>query len=163
MHILMALFIWLFAGAAEEEHLYKQYIADGPSMAPTIEPDDRMLVDLEYYYDNPFERGDIIVFIAPNQNFYVKRVIGLPGETVRMSNNQLYINDELQEEPYIEDAVNQAGARGEKYNMDFDAVTVPENSVFVLGDNRRNSYDSIMMGPISYESVIGKVIEIKHE
>lgn len=160
--IYVILFLFSIGGSTEVNH-YTYYIAEGPSMTPSILPNNKLIVDTEFYKDHPYERGDIIVFMAPNDNIYVKRVVGLPGETITMKDNELYINQQAQSEPYIEATVNIANERGEKYNMDFDLVSIPDNTVFVLGDNRRNSYDSMIMGSLHIEKVIGKVIEIQHD
>jgi signal peptidase I len=132
-------------------------------MTPSISLNDKLLVDTQYYKNHSFEHGEIVVFIAPNENMYVKRVIALPGETVKIQDEKLYINDMIKDEPYIKDAIDEAKNNGEGYNLDLQAVAVPENAIFVLGDNRRNSYDSRIMGPVDYDKVIGKVIQIKHK
>jgi len=106
------------------------------SMLPTIQQWDRVLVNkLVYNFKEP-ERGDIIVFEAPvnmgeNQDF-IKRVIGLPGETVEIKKGKVYINGKPLEEDYILEAP----------NYDFGPVKVPPDCLFVLGDNRNASYDS---------------------
>lgn len=106
------------------------------SMLPTIHEGDRVLVNKIVYHFREPKRGEIIVFEAPvnageNQDF-IKRVIGLPGETVEIKNGKVYVN----ERPLPEDYIAEAPA------YDFGPVTVPEDALFVMGDNRNSSYDS---------------------
>lgn len=163
MNLLLSFILLLFSlGGSDDGHQYKHLIAEGPSMTPTISANDHLLIDTGYYTDHPFIRGDLIVFVAPNENLYVKRVIGLPGERISIENNKLFINGIELDEPYIEEALNKAVERGETFNLDYPSTTVSENSVFVLGDNRPNSYDSRMIGAVKYDDVIGKVIQIFH-
>jgi len=106
------------------------------SMLPTIQLDQRILVNkFIYSYKSP-QRGDIVVFTPPviteDNKDYIKRVIGVAGEKIEIKNGQVYINDM----PLLENYTN---GRAE---YDFGPIVVPENSLFVLGDNRNNSYDS---------------------
>jgi len=156
-------FIVIFVVWIGRGNVYKHYTAEGHSMTPSISANDRLLVDTQYYKSHSMKRGEIVIFIAPNETMYVKRVIGFPGETIKIQDGELFINDIIKEEPYINDVITEAKEEGERYNIDFPAMTVPENSVFVLGDNRRNSFDSRSMGSVDYDKIIGKVIEIKHE
>ncbi|MGE5391590.1 MAG: signal peptidase I [Deltaproteobacteria bacterium] len=106
------------------------------SMLPTIKLGDRLLVNKFIYYFKKPTRGDIVVFKPPevlNAKYdYVKRVIGLPGDKIEIKDSKLYINDKEIQEPYIAQPMSQ----------DFGPVTVPENSLLVMGDNRNASYDS---------------------
>lgn len=106
------------------------------SMLPTIQIDQRILVNKFIYRFKEPERGDIIVFTPPintgDDKEYIKRVIGLPGDKIEIKNGLLYLNDRILLENYI----------NEKIDYSFGPVQVPENSLFVLGDNRNESYDS---------------------
>ncbi len=106
------------------------------SMYPTVEVNDRILVNRFIYRFTDIERGDIIVFKAEaetgQKEDLLKRVIALPGETVKIVNQAVYIDGEPLEEPYLVDYP----------GYDFAEVTVPEGKLFVLGDNRNNSNDS---------------------
>ncbi len=107
------------------------------SMLPTIEEGDRVLVNKIVYHFREPERGEIIVFEAPvnmggTDDDFIKRVIGLPGETVEIKNGKVYIDGEALEEDYI--------AEDPDYN--FGPVKVPDDALFVMGDNRNSSYDS---------------------
>lgn len=131
-----------------------RYIPSG-SMLPTLEINDRLIVDkLSYRFTNP-ERGDIIVFYPTQtlqeQNFkdaFIKRVIGLPGETVEVRGERVYINNIPIKERYIEE--------GPTYQ--YGPVLVPEGNYLVLGDNRNNSYDSHYWGFVPREKIIGRAV-----
>lgn len=120
---------------------------DGFSMEPTLKSGEFVIVNkLAYKLGNP-TLGDVIVFHYPRDpdQEYIKRVIGVPGDRIQISNGQVTINDVPIEEPYIAAAPN--------YQSEW---TVPEESLFVLGDNRNNSSDSHNWGPVPMENVIGK-------
>ena len=162
MQILFFILI-LFSGIGAEVNPYTQYVAEGPSMEPTISPGDKLRVDKEYYKTNSFERGDIVVFFTPSGEQYFKRVIGLPGESVKIQNDKLYINDQIQDEPYIQEEIKNRHKVGDRYTLDFAEQKVPKHAIFVLGDNRSNSLDSRSFGTIKIEKVIGKVEDTKHK
>jgi signal peptidase I len=120
---------------------------DGFSMEPTLKSGEFVIVNkLAYKLGDP-TLGDVIVFHYPRDpaQEYIKRVIGVPGDRVQISNGQVSINDIPIEEPYIADAP--------AYQSEW---TVPEESLFVLGDNRNNSSDSHNWGTVPMENVIGK-------
>ena len=120
-----------------------------PSMVPTIEVGDRVVVTrFSYWFDGP-ARGDVVVFKYPNNEKvdYIKRVIGLPGETVAFQDNTLYINGEAVEEPYLPEGT---------ITVDFGPIEVPENSYFMCGDNRQNSSDSRSWGFVDQSLIVGK-------
>ena len=133
------------------------------SMLNTIHEGDRIIASrIEYYFNDP-ERYDIIIFKAPDEvakgnekEFYVKRVIGLPGETVTIVNGVVYITDAsgttLQAEDDFITACEPTG--------NFGPYTVPENSYFVMGDNRESSVDSrywVTTNYVDRDLIIGKV------
>ena len=128
-------------------------IVSGTSMLPTLQPYDKLLTTpIPYWLDEP-ERGDIVVFQAPNEDegvFYVKRVIGLPGENVRIEDGMVFINDVLLNEPYLDDVQTEGYVN----------TQVPVNEVFVLGDNRTVSHDSrdSDVGCIAYEDICGRAV-----
>lgn len=124
---------------------------DGFSMLPTLQSHQYVLVNrLAYRLGSP-QTGDVIVFHYPRdpEQEYIKRVIGLPGDRVQIANGEVMVNGMLIDEPYIADAP--------LYQTEW---TVPENSLFVLGDNRNNSSDSHNWGPVPMEYVVGKAILI---
>ncbi|WP_416151826.1 signal peptidase I [Salipaludibacillus sp. HK11] len=135
-------------------------VVDGQSMMPTLEHNDRMIVNKIGYNISEPDRFDIIVFHAPQNKDYIKRVIGLPGDSVRYEDDVLYINDEAYEEDYLDDF--KALADNQPFTGDFELEdftgyeTIPEGHVFVLGDNRQHSKDSRHIGVIPYDEVVGK-------
>lgn len=135
-------------------------VVDGYSMMPTLHDQDRMIVNKFSYQLGKPDRFDIIVFKAPEGKDYIKRVIGLPGDTVEYKNDTLYINGEKYEEPYLENY--KEGIVGGTLTNSFtledviDQKTVPEGHVFVLGDNRRVSKDSRHIGPVSFDMILGE-------
>lgn len=141
----------------------QSYIAEGPAMQPNIYAEDRLTVVTATEKD--IERGDIIVFQSPeNEKIFVKRVVGLPGEKIKIKGDQLYINNKVIKEPYIQAAIKKAKAEGHVYNItDYNGGNkkIPQHHFFVLGDNRSNSMDSRMFGTISIQKVKGEVTAIQ--
>lgn len=130
---------------------------DGSSMLNTLHNDNRLFVWRAGYIFNAPERGDIVICHYPDgkngeygERYYVKRVIGLPGDVISISEGMVYINGELLDEPYIADE------RRSKENMK--EYKLGESEYFVMGDNRRNSKDSRYVGPIDQDQIIGKAI-----
>jgi len=122
---------------------------DGLSMEPTLHSGEFVIVNpLAYRLGQP-KIGDVIVFHPPTdpEQEYIKRVIGLPGDEVVISNKQVKVNGRLLDEPYI--------AAPPRYDSRW---MVPQGSLFVLGDNRNNSSDSHAWGPVPLENVVGKAV-----
>lgn len=125
------------------------------SMTDTLQPGDYLLMNKIIYKNHEAERGDIVVLHSElkqdngREKLLIKRVIGLPGDTVFISDNSVYINGELLEEDYIREPGVVPG--------DID-ITVPEGEYFVMGDNRGNSIDSRSeeVGCVSHEDLVGK-------
>ncbi|PAF14777.1 signal peptidase I [Shouchella clausii] len=123
----------------------ERFEVQGASMVPTAHDGEQFIIDKWSYQFGEPERFDLI-----------KRVIGLPGDTIRFENDILYINGEQIEEPYLQEA--KAAYSGSVYTEDFSfEEAVPENHVFVMGDNRPTSLDSRAIGPVSEDKIIGKV------
>ncbi|WP_066639399.1 signal peptidase I [Desulfolucanica intricata] len=128
------------------------YIPSG-SMIPALIPNDRIIVSkLSYNFSEP-ERGDVIVFKYPKDpsRRFVKRLIAFGGETIEIRNSKLYINGNQIPENYL--------PKDLQFN-DFGPYPVPQNSYFMMGDNRNSSDDSRFWGPLPKENVIGKAVLI---
>ncbi len=140
--------------------LFTPIVVDGDSMMPTLEDGDRMIVNKIGYKIGSPDRFDIVVFHAPEGKDYIKRVIGLPGDHVEYIDDQLYINGEAFEEPYLEQykaEITEGNLTGDFKLQDInpDYEVIPEGHVFVMGDNRRFSKDSRHIGVVSLDEVIG--------
>ncbi|MFD1850401.1 signal peptidase I [Oceanobacillus bengalensis] len=142
--------------------LFSPIVVDGPSMLPTLEDRDQMIVNkLTYHLKEP-DRFDIVVFHASAQKDFIKRVIGLPGEHVEVKGETLYIDGEAVEEPFLEEQKDNIRPYQTLTN-DFSLENlpggyevIPDGHVLVLGDNRGNSTDSRMLGVISMDEIVGE-------
>jgi signal peptidase I len=120
------------------------------SMIPTLEINDRVLVNKFIYRFRDPQRGDIVVFQSvdnPREDL-IKRVIGLPGDKVAVRNGKLFLNGEPQREPYTNKKLPDRSF--------FARTTVPKGHVFVMGDNRGNSADSRVFGPLPEKNIEGE-------
>jgi signal peptidase I len=138
--ILIALFINLFLAQATRVY--------GQSMEPNLHSDQRLVVEkISYRFHSP-RRGDIVVLRLPKRSseLLIKRVIGLPGETVEVKNGQVYIDGQPLDEPYLKH-----NTRGEMAPR-----VVPPLQVFVLGDNRGFSNDSRTFGMVPFDNIVGR-------
>ncbi|WP_227994813.1 signal peptidase I [Oceanobacillus sp. CFH 90083] len=130
----------------------------GESMQPTFADQDKIIVNKVAAID----RFDVIVFQAPDSdNYYVKRVIGIPGDHIEYKNNILYLNGELIDEPYLQKESSPAALGFQTGDFTLEELTgysiVPDNTYFVLGDNRGNSNDSRFFGLLDEQAIIGEV------
>lgn len=137
--------------------LFGSYIVDGPSMKPNFHTGERLIVNKILYDIREPKRGEVIVFHAPTDKDFIKRVIALPGETIKVQGDTVYINGQPLPEPYLQEVVEQAKKTGKPYNdLNWPETKVPEGTVFVLGDNRSDSTDSRMIGPVSFDKIVGR-------
>lgn len=124
-------------------------VVDGSSMQPSLQDDQRLVVlKAAYFFSSP-QRGDIVIAHPPVDpgKEYVKRLIGLPGDTVQVKNSKVYVNGVALNEPYIKAPPN--------YTMD--QVVVQPDHYFVMGDNRNNSYDSHFGWTVTRSEIVGEV------
>lgn len=130
--------------------LFAIFIVDGESMYPTLEDSEWLIVNKAVYLLDEPKRGDIIVFHATATRDYIKRVIAVGGDEIHIINGTVYINGEVIDEPYINE-------RMEFYN-NYEKMVVPDNKIFVMGDNRNKSADSRMpdIGFIDLKEVVGR-------
>ncbi|NLX91153.1 MAG: signal peptidase I [Firmicutes bacterium] len=142
--IVIAIFIRLF--------LFEVFLVEGSSMYPTLQNHERLIVNKATYFFKEPEKGDIIVFSFSPQRDFIKRVIAVEGDTVEISDNQVFVNGVVLDEPYLKDC----------QMMNFGPVKVPEGHIFVLGDNRGNSMDSRdpAVGYVSRKKVKGKAVVV---
>ncbi|MEY3297696.1 MAG: putative signal peptidase [Cyanobacteriota bacterium] len=149
--LLIALVVALVVRVAIAE---PRYIPSN-SMDPTLHIGDRLLVDKLSYRWQPPHRGDIVVFNPPaqlvklgyqNGQAFIKRIVGEPGDTIQVQSGQVVLNGQPLPETYI--------AEAPRYDMP--ALTIPPGYVFVLGDNRNDSNDSHVWGPLPQQNLIGK-------
>ncbi|HZY64462.1 MAG TPA: signal peptidase I [Rubrobacteraceae bacterium] len=153
-------------------YVVEAFYIPSESMTPTLEVGDRVLVNKFIYRFTEPERGDIIVFKTPEgmdnsvdgnpiarligwfqgkrdeRQDLIKRVVGLPGDTITVRNGKLFVNGERQNEPYLNREIPDQSF--------FNEMTVPQGKVFVMGDNRTNSRDSRYIGPIPKENIEGE-------
>jgi len=149
--ISFTIYILLFHFIAQPQRLVSV------SMQPSFFENDRLIVEkLSYRFGQP-KRGDVIVFKYPeNQDItLIKRIIGLPGETLTIKENAIFINDQLLEEPYIKEQNSTFGNVEIKENTPF---TINPNEYIVMGDNRLESGDSRQWGTISRDLIIGRAM-----
>lgn len=133
------------------EYCIHQTTVEGISMEDTLFDKDSILIDkMTYRFRNP-RRFEIIVFPYEYNVFYIKRVIGLPGDTIQIKNGFIYINNKKLKESYGKEKIEEAGIASQP-------ITLGKNEYFVLGDNRNNSLDSreITIGVIPKNKIIGK-------
>jgi signal peptidase I len=120
------------------------------SMEPNIQIRDRVLIDKLFFRLNDLQRGDVVVFWPPDGVVtdypYIKRIVGLPGDTILIFGEALFVNGEQVDEPYI----------SVQWHDNYGPVTVPSGKLFLMGDNRRASVDSRSWGYAELDEVIGK-------
>jgi signal peptidase I len=139
------------------------FVIPSQSMEPTLQVGDRILVNKLSYHLHGVGRGDIVVFSKPPlENCgepvtdLVKRVIGLPGETISLAHGEVYINGKFLPEPWLPKGVKTYPVAGEPYGLTH-PYKIPSGQYFMMGDNRPESCDSRYWGPITRSLIIGKV------
>ncbi len=119
---------------------------EGQSMEPNLHDGEYVLIDKVSYVLHPPQRGDVIVFLRPDEHDFIKRIIGVPGDTVEVRDGRVYVNGQALDEPYLNQPTRQNMA----------VVKVGPGHYFVLGDNRNNSSDSRSFGAISVQDIVGR-------
>ncbi len=119
---------------------------EGQSMEPNLHDNEYVLIDKISYLLHPPERGDVVVLLRPGERDYIKRIIGLPGDTVEVRGGQVLVNGIVLEEPYINQAI----------RVDIPARQVEPARYFVMGDNRNNSSDSRSFGTVAAADIVGR-------
>ncbi|HEV2135292.1 MAG TPA: signal peptidase I [Terracidiphilus sp.] len=130
--------------------LYQPVRVEGTSMMPRLENHDRLFINKFVYHIEAINRGDVVVFHYPldPSKSYIKRVIGLPGDRIRITDGRVWLNGKMLREAYVP----------AKYRDDdsMAAMVVPEGSYFVMGDHRSISSDSRAFGPVERSLIYGK-------
>ncbi|NOX29427.1 MAG: signal peptidase I [Actinobacteria bacterium] len=145
----------LIAALLIKTFLFQAFFIPSGSMEQTLQVGDRVLVNKISYDYGDLSRGDVVVFHRPpaaprtdsDVEEFIKRVIGLPGDTLEAIDGQVYINGVAIEEPYIDPG---------DVTTNLPRTEVPDGYIFVMGDNRNNSTDSRIFGPVEQELLVGK-------
>jgi signal peptidase I len=132
--------------------LYQPVKVEGTSMMPTLDDQERVFINKFVYRIEPIERGDVVVFRYPRDTSksYIKRVIALPGDRVRIDDGLLYVNGRRVEEDYVPSNFEDLRSYAE--------TVVPAHSYFVMGDHRNLSNDSRDFGPVDERFIYGKAV-----
>ena len=130
--------------------LYQPVRVEGTSMLPVLEDQDRLFINKLAYRVGEIHRGDVVVFLYPHdhEKSYIKRVIALPGDTLRIDHGLVYVNGKRVEEAYVPKRFEDDRSQPE--------MTVPQHEYFVMGDHRSISSDSRDFGPVDRELIYGK-------
>jgi signal peptidase I len=148
--------------------VFQQFYISGPSMQTTLFDNNRVLVNKLSYRLHGIGHGDVVVFDrvttkdgAVNHDDLIKRVIALGGETVEIKKCVVYVNGLAVNEPYLnKDDLAQKDLVSRCRVVNLSVQTIPDNKVFVMGDNRPESYDSRMFGPIDRDLIVGKAFVV---
>ncbi|MGE6630900.1 signal peptidase I [Bacillus sp. NPDC077027] len=139
--------------------IFVTYKVEGTSMDPTFTDGTELLINKFSPKFTKIDRFDYVLFKGPNQQVFIKRVIGLPGESLRYENDQLFINDMKMKEPYLKEQ--KQNKMGNVLTGDFQLKSITglkkieKYHYFVIGDNRIHSYDSRHFGTISKDRIVG--------
>jgi signal peptidase I len=130
--------------------LYQPVRVEGTSMMPRLGDQDRLFINKFVYHFESIHRGDVVVFHYPRdpQKSYIKRVIAMPGDELRIDDGRTYVNGRLLAEPYVPRKFHDSRSQ--------DAIVIPPDQYFVMGDHRSISSDSRDFGPVSRELIYGK-------
>jgi signal peptidase I len=154
LHEFLFEFIFVIVFIAVWFTVIQTYEVFQTSMEPNFHEGQRVVVNKVAYWSwiGKPQRGDVIVLKAPNGSTedFIKRVIGLPGDTVEIKSGATYVNGVKLNEPYVK----------RSFTYSYDKITVPANSYFVLGDNRDVSNDSHRWGALAGDMIVGKVFVI---
>ena len=132
--------------------LYQPVKVEGTSMAPLLSDQERIFINKFVYRFESIQRGDVVVFWYPldRSKSFIKRIIGLPGETVEIRHGAVFVNGHVIPEPYVPPQYADVS--------DFGPVKVPKSSYFVMGDHRISSNDSRVFGPVSSQFIYGRAV-----
>ncbi len=162
LYIIFGLILSSFSQNYTRNNLIQAFKIPAGSMLPTLEIGDHIFVDRGIYKKEPTKRGDIIVFPMPQKPEvdYIKRVIALEGDTIEIIDKELFINSKKQDDSYALHLSTEVIPRNSSPRDNLGPIKIPEGNVFVMGDNRDNSYDSRFYGFIPTKTVKGKFVQI---
>ena len=137
-----------------QQFIVKPFAIPSPSMENTLLEGDRVLVNRLVYHFHPPRRGDVIVFHPPGRpgsDPFIKRVVAVGGDTISVHEGMLFLNGVAQDEPYVKE-----------YPIagDYPEITIPGGFVWAMGDNRNNSGDSRVFGPVPLKSIMGEAFAV---
>jgi signal peptidase I len=132
--------------------LYQPVKVEGTSMAPLLSDQERIFINKFVYRFEPIDRGDVVVFWYPldHSKSFIKRVIGLPGETIEIRRGVVYVNGQTIPEPYVPPQYADV--------TDYGPTRVPQGCYFVMGDHRISSNDSRVFGPVANQFIYGRAV-----
>jgi len=131
---------------------YQPVKVEGTSMSPLLSDQERIFINKFLYHFGPIERGDVVVFWYPldRSKSFIKRVVGLPEDTVEIRDGSVYVNGKLLSEPYIPAESSDLGS--------LPPTRIPNGEYFVMGDHRTSSNDSRIFGPVPRKFIYGKAV-----
>ena len=158
--VIASFIIQPIVAAGFKEYVIQAYKIPAGSMLPTLKIGDMILVDKYIYKMQKPKRGDVVVFEFPKDPAieYIKRIIAIGGDTIEIKNKNLYLNGAQQKEISVIYTSNKVFASNENPRDNLKLITVPQNAVFLMGDNRDNSFDSRFWGTVSQDKIKGKAI-----
>jgi signal peptidase I len=144
---------------AVKNNIVQNYKIPSGAMKPTIQIGDRIIVDKLTYKNSEPKRGDIVIFPFPEDpsKDFTKRIVGMGGESIEIKNKQVFINGDPYQEDYAIYNDSNVFPKNEQPRDNFGPVKIPEDSLFVMGDNRDQSYDSRFWGFVKKSSVKGRI------
>lgn len=161
VHLLQTVAIGVMIAICFRTFFFSTYVVEGKSMLPTLQDGNMIVINKLGYQVGDLHRFDVVVFHANKEEDYVKRIIGLPGDTIEYRHDTLYVNGQPIDEPYLEGFKKQLIGQQLTGNFTLEEVTgrvkVPNDSVFLLGDNRTKSWDSRNFGFVKMKQIVGTV------
>ncbi len=154
----LGILVYIVVSLLVRTYVVQAFEMPSGSMKPTLLVGDYFLTDKKYARTKTVKRGDVLIFEYPNDRriIYIKRVVGLPGESIEIRNKRLYIDHQSLDESYVMHTDERV--IGAKWNQrdNFGPITIPDNSYFMMGDNRDQSNDSRFWGFLHASKIKGK-------